>query len=168
MVKYMIALPAKQKHPASKLDERFGRANYYYLTDGIKGDFFTNPYLNEPSSVGIRVAQWLSNKGVKTIIIRHIGINVLSALSTSGIQVFKAKQEDIKTVLAAFRKGEYQHPLPIPGRINATTYLNGCLSGKRKYVCLNCGYVLSVQHGLPCREIRCPKCGGHVKRLLLK
>ncbi|MCD6319569.1 MAG: hypothetical protein J7M03_02695 [Candidatus Desulfofervidaceae bacterium] len=48
MVKYMIALPAKQKHPASKLDERFGRANYYYLTDGIKGEFFTNPYLNEP------------------------------------------------------------------------------------------------------------------------
>jgi len=159
-----IAIPVKEKNSTKKINEHFGQSNYYYLTDGEKGRFLSNPYLEESRDVGIQVCQWLAAQEVKVVIVRHIDINALFALHTASIKIFKTHQENVKGALDAFQRDNLQS-LSVPGRISVNAYLSGYQGRQKRCVCLNCGYVLSLPPGLPCREKQCPKCGGGMRRL---
>jgi len=159
----MIAFPIEQKEQELKLNERFGRAKFFYLTDGQDGRIVENPYLNEARGVGIKVAQWLVNQGVKIVFVKNIGINALSVLSQAQVKIFKAKVEDVKENLNLFNQGLYKEPLSIPD--TTSRGLSNCQAGNKRCVCVSCGYIFAGQPGVPCRQITCPKCGSRVRRL---
>ncbi len=159
----MTAFPIRQKKQELKLNERFGRARFFYLTDGQNGRIVENPYLNETRGVGIRVAQWLVNQGVKNVFVKNIGINALCVLGQGQVKVFKAKVENVKENLRLFNQGLYKEPLPIPGIIGRGFF--NYQGRNKRCVCVSCGYIFTGQPGVPCRQMTCPKCGGRVRRL---
>ncbi|MDL1957555.1 MAG: NifB/NifX family molybdenum-iron cluster-binding protein [Candidatus Desulfofervidus auxilii] len=160
----MIAFPVQEKGQEPKVSDRFGRARYFYLTNGENGQFLKNPYLNEPGGVGIRVSQWLINQGVEMVVVKNIGLNALRVLREGQVKVFKAKADDVKENLKLFAQGFFKEPLPILDNINEDLF-NCSQKGSKKCVCFNCGYIFNGQPGVPCRQMVCPKCGGQVRRL---
>jgi predicted Fe-Mo cluster-binding NifX family protein len=81
------------------LDERFGRAEKYYLMDSEDGhriNILTNPMQQASGSAGIGAIQLLADRNVEGIIAPHLGPKAEEARKSLGIKLWD--QGECKTV----------------------------------------------------------------------
>jgi len=83
-----ICITAQGSDLDSPIDPRFGRAQYFIVFDpgGLKIEAIRNPNAEESHGVGIKSAQLLAGKGVKTILTGHVGPKAGQVLKSAGIQ----------------------------------------------------------------------------------
>lgn len=84
----IIAIASEKEDINSKIDERFGLCNYFYVydTDTQKGDFSENPYKESNQGVGSKIVEFLANKSVKEIFVVEVGEKALGMLSQLNIK----------------------------------------------------------------------------------
>ncbi|MGQ7869663.1 NifB/NifX family molybdenum-iron cluster-binding protein [Sunxiuqinia sp. sy24] len=92
----MIAISATDKKLTAPMDLRFGRAPYFYLTDGNESRFIVNPYCHEEHDVAPRVVKLLSEEKVDRIITGEVGPKAHTSLQKGNIQIIMLDEERIK------------------------------------------------------------------------
>ncbi|WP_299580770.1 NifB/NifX family molybdenum-iron cluster-binding protein [uncultured Sunxiuqinia sp.] len=92
----MIAISATDKKLTAPMDLRFGRAPYFYLTDGKESRFIVNPYCQEEHDVAPRVVKLLSEEKVDRIITGEVGPKAHTKLQQKNIQIIMLEEERIK------------------------------------------------------------------------
>ncbi len=70
-----IAIASEKKEINSKIDERFGRCNFFYIydTETKKGDFYENSHKDGNQGVGTKIVEYLANQSVSEIFATEIG-----------------------------------------------------------------------------------------------
>ncbi len=99
----MIAISATDKKLAAPMDLRFGRAPYFFITDGEESSFIVNPYCHEEHDVAVRVVKLLTEAKVDKLITGEVGPKALTSLHNNKIQIIMFDEERIK-INQALRK----------------------------------------------------------------
>ena len=92
----MIAISATDKKLTAPMDLRFGRAPYFYISDGKESRFIVNPYCQEEHDVAPRLVKLLLEEKVDKIITGEIGPKAHTSLQNSKIQIIMLDEERIK------------------------------------------------------------------------
>ena len=94
-----IAIASAEKDINSKIDERFGRCNFFYIydTDTKKGVFFENPYKEGNQGVGTKIVEFLASHTVKEIFAVEVGEKAKNMLDKLNM---KSKILDKNSILA--------------------------------------------------------------------
>lgn len=102
----MIAMPVKTDKTEGILAPLFGHAKYFSLIDE-KGN--VSIHKNE-GAAGIKVVQFLSGLGVKTVLLNHVGEKPFHLLQKHNIDVYFAGKERItfQEALAKLHRGELE------------------------------------------------------------
>lgn len=84
-----IALALKGNNLAEKLDDRFGRSNYFciYNFNDKTAKFIKNKYANETDGVGKNVSELLIDQNVEMIVAAEFGRKVRTILEKKKIQM---------------------------------------------------------------------------------
>lgn len=91
----MIAISATDKKLNTSMDLRFGKAPYFYITNGTKSRFIVNPFCQEEENIAPRVVEMLKNENVTKIITGEIGPKAYSYLQQYNIQIIMLNEERI-------------------------------------------------------------------------
>lgn len=92
----MIAISATDKKLNAPMDLRFGRAPYFYISNGNKSRFIVNPYSQEETDAGARVVKLLVEEKVDKIITGEVGPKAHDSLKENHIQIIMFEEERIK------------------------------------------------------------------------
>ena len=92
----MIAISATDKKLNAPMDLRFGRAPYFYLSNGNNSRFIVTPYCHEESDVAPRVVRLLAEEKVDKVITGEIGPKAHDTLNDRRIQIIMLEEERIK------------------------------------------------------------------------
>ena len=92
----MIAISATDKKLTAPMDLRFGRAPYFYISNGENSRFIVNPYSHEDHDVAPRVVQFLAKEKVDKIITGEVGPKAHDSLQENNIQIIMLEEEHIK------------------------------------------------------------------------
>lgn len=92
----MIAISATDKKLTAPMDLRFGRAPYFYLSNGEDSRFIVNPYCQEDDDVARRVVKLLAEEKVDKIITGEVGPKAHASLQKNNIQIIMLEEERIK------------------------------------------------------------------------
>ncbi|MCD6253823.1 MAG: NifB/NifX family molybdenum-iron cluster-binding protein [Thermotogae bacterium] len=102
-----IAIPAAAENPDSEMDRRFARAAYIAIFDEATGQFsFYKNTVTAAHGAGPRMAQFLADKKVNTLISANVGTNAYEALKMAGIEVYLFEGGTLKEAIKAFREGK--------------------------------------------------------------
>jgi len=99
-----VAFCLAENRADSPLDERFGRAGWFALTDGEEGrvlEIIENTAKNEPSGAGSLAIQLLLDRGAGAIVAPEFGPKAYDALKTLKLELFK--QGDHRTLAGAWQ-----------------------------------------------------------------
>ncbi len=102
----MIAIPVKTDDINGIVSPTFGKGKYFAIVNHAQeGSIEMNP-----STSGIHVVAWLKEKGVKQVIVSHLGEKLFHALIQSEIKVYFAGTERIGVdyILAKLNNHELQ------------------------------------------------------------
>jgi len=99
-----IAIPVKEKSLDSFPDDRFARGRYFLIYDSDSEEQeFIDLSIEAAHGAGPVAVNFLTGKGVDTIIAFHLGQNALQAIEVAGIAFFEAREgtarENIARVL---------------------------------------------------------------------
>jgi predicted Fe-Mo cluster-binding NifX family protein len=105
-----VAITSTGKDMDSMLDERFGRASYFIITDIDTGDIkaFENTNISSAHGTGVQVAQFVIGLGAKALITGNVGPNAMRVLKASGLEVFRANSMTVRQALKSFSEGKLQ------------------------------------------------------------
>lgn len=92
----MIAISATDKKLNAPMDLRFGRAPYFFISNGDQSRFIVNPYSHEDTDVASRVVKMLTSEKVDKIITGEIGPKAHTNLQKSKIQIIMLEEDGIK------------------------------------------------------------------------
>lgn len=106
-----IFITSRGNSPESRVDPRFGRAEFYVIYDTETGEMTAgeNPHKQGNMAVGISFAQIALEAGVEAAISGNFGPNAFEVLKAAGIRMYRAK--DDQTVMEAVNsllKGELE------------------------------------------------------------
>ena len=98
----------------------FGRCPYYIFYDTEKDSYeaLSNPSVTMGGGAGIQAAQFVVNKGVKTVISGNIGPNSAGVLQSAGIEMITGITGLVKDAVAKFKSNE----LHSTGRVTQAGY----------------------------------------------
>lgn len=91
----------------SEVDSRFGRCAYFIIIDTETMDFesIENPNIHAVGGVGIRSAQFVSNKAVNTVITGNCGPNAFHTLKSANIDVITGAKGKVKNIVEQYKSG---------------------------------------------------------------
>ncbi len=104
-----IFITSKGRELDSKVDPRFGRAEYYIIYDTETAEFRAeeNPFKKGQTAVGISLAQRVIEEGAQVAISGNFGPNAFEVLKAAEIRLFRAGGEmKVKEAVDAFLRGE--------------------------------------------------------------
>ena len=103
-----IAIPASGNKPESKIDARFGRAEYFMIYDSESDAFNAkqNSKKDGAGGVGVSVSQMLADEGVNIIISRNFGPKSQQTLSASGIEMYTTEGGTVEKALADYKENK--------------------------------------------------------------
>ena len=113
-VQMKVAITAQEQDLSSKLDPRFGRANWLILVDSKTDqcEFHdNNANLNTASGAGIQTAQHISDLGAQAVIASNVGPNAIKTLIAAKVKVFLTELSTAKEALDSFKEGKLQEIL---------------------------------------------------------
>jgi len=89
----------------SKVDPRFGRAQYYIFYDTENDTFETheNVEANTMHGAGIQAGQLMSSQNIEAVITGQVGPNAFHTLSAAGVKIYQAGAKSIKEVIDDFK-----------------------------------------------------------------
>jgi len=105
-MKVLVSSSGQAMH--SKLDPRFGRAEFFAVVDTETGQFevVRNDQGREAAQgAGIQAAELAARLGVKVVITGHCGPKAWSALSAAGIAVVSGAQGTVAQAVDDYKKG---------------------------------------------------------------
>ncbi|MDO9556365.1 MAG: NifB/NifX family molybdenum-iron cluster-binding protein [Coriobacteriia bacterium] len=91
-----------------KVDERFGRARYFLITDGTAGDvevIDNSTNRNAMQAAGIASAELVADHGVEAVVTGHLGPKAFPALGLAGIKGYSAVGMTVREALEALAAG---------------------------------------------------------------
>jgi len=94
----------------SKVDPRFGRCQYFIITDtdSLEFEAIGNPNMESMGGAGIQSAQLVSSKQVKAVVTGNVGPNAFQTLQAAGIEIFTGASGTVKEAIEKYRKGEFK------------------------------------------------------------
>lgn len=94
----------------SKVDPRFGRAQYFTVvdTDTMEFESVGNPNIESMGGAGIQSAQLVASKQIKAVLTGNIGPNAFQALQAAGIEIFTGASGVVKEAIEKYKKGEFK------------------------------------------------------------
>ncbi len=102
-----VAITSKESTLDSKIDERFGRSEYFAIFDleNSKEYFIKNTAKDEESGAGGSAVRLLTKEGVDTLIAPHLGPKATTALNTFDVKVYsKGEYVYIKEAIEALKE----------------------------------------------------------------
>ncbi len=100
----MIAIPIKSKDKNALIDERFGRASFFYIYNDIEFKIVDNSAKDASSGAGGLAVKLLSDENVDTIISPHIGPKAMEVIKQLGISVYeKGESTGLADVMKLFK-----------------------------------------------------------------
>ena len=105
-----IAVTALGPDMSSKVDPRFGRAQYFLFIDTEKMELesFHNAGKDAMHGAGIQSGQLMNDKGVSAVITGQVGPNAFQTLSAAGIKIYKSGEGTIKEAVENFKAGRLE------------------------------------------------------------
>ncbi|QSZ26988.1 NifB/NifX family molybdenum-iron cluster-binding protein [Aceticella autotrophica] len=102
-----IAVSSEGSSIDSKMDTRFGRAEYFIIVDNktMEYEAIKNSAAAKSGGAGTEAAQQLVNKGVEAVISSNVGPNAMDVLVAANIPAYKASNLSIKEAVEHFNKG---------------------------------------------------------------
>ncbi|MGD2155363.1 MAG: NifB/NifX family molybdenum-iron cluster-binding protein [Anaerolineales bacterium] len=103
-----IAISAVEARSDAPIDPRFGRCAFFIIFDTDTGNWnaLPNPANQSLGGAGTRAAQFITNQDVEVVISGRFGPKAQSALEAVGIELFKAHQAQVDTLVEAYQAGQ--------------------------------------------------------------
>jgi predicted Fe-Mo cluster-binding NifX family protein len=106
-----VVVTSQGKEINSRLDPRFGRANYFIVVDTETGDFScvdNAQNLNAAQGAGIQAAQSVANLQASAVLTGHCGPKAFRVLNAAGISVYLGADGTVGEAVEKLKAGEYQ------------------------------------------------------------
>jgi len=105
-----IAITASNPELSSPVDPRLGRCSYFIFIDPETMEFeaVENPNVASASGAGIQTAQFIANKGVKTVLTGSCGPNAFQTLQAAGAEVIIGVTGTVKEAAQQYKSGQFQ------------------------------------------------------------
>ncbi|MBN1155539.1 NifB/NifX family molybdenum-iron cluster-binding protein [candidate division KSB1 bacterium] len=89
----------------SKIDPRFGRAEYYIFYDTDTDDFraHQNVESNTMHGAGIQAGQLMSSNNVQAVVTGQVGPNAFQTLQAAGIKIYHAGDMTVAEAIEDFK-----------------------------------------------------------------
>ena len=103
-----IAVSAQGPSVDDQVDERFGRARYFIITDTDLKEFEAidnSVNRNALQAAGIASAELVADHGAKAVLTGHLGPKAFPALGLAGIKGYDAVGMTVRQALEAFTAG---------------------------------------------------------------
>ncbi len=103
-----ICITSEGNNLDSKVDQRFGRCQYFIFIDTETSQFeaVQNQNVSGSGGVGIQSGQLVAQKQAKILLTGKVGPNASQTLEAAGIEVILNVQGTVKEALEHFKKGE--------------------------------------------------------------
>ncbi len=94
----------------AKFSERFARADYFviYDTESDKVESEQNEFKDGQSGVGVKVSQYIADKGVNVVIAGDFGPKAYDTLKSLGIKMFLFKGATVKDALNGYKENKLE------------------------------------------------------------
>ena len=104
----IICITSEGNNLDSKVDPRFGRAQYFIFYDDETSQFeaVQNENVTGTGGVGVQSGQLVAGKQTKTVLTGSVGPNASQTLESAGIDVVLNVEGRVKEVIEQFKKGE--------------------------------------------------------------
>jgi predicted Fe-Mo cluster-binding NifX family protein len=105
-----IAITASSPELTSPVDPRLGRCPYFIFIDPETMEFEAaeNPNVASASGAGIQTAQFIANKGVKTVLTGSCGPNAFQTLQAAGVEVIVGVTGTVEQAVQQYKSGQFQ------------------------------------------------------------
>jgi len=105
-----IAISATGPTLDAEVDPRFGRCQYFIITDPQTMEFeaLENSSAMASGGAGISTAQMIAGKGVEAVLTGNCGPNAYQVLSAAGIQVITGVSGKIENAIQGYKSGQFQ------------------------------------------------------------
>ena len=102
-----ICITAQGSDPASDIDPRFGRCQYFIFIDPATLEFeaVENPGVNAMGGAGVQSAQLVAGKEAKAVFTGNVGPNAFRTLQAAVIDVFVGVSGTVKEALEKYNEG---------------------------------------------------------------
>jgi len=189
-----IAISSTGPSLDAEVEPRFGRCPYFIIVDPASGEFeaLENLAAGNASGAGVQAAQMVVDAGAEAIVTGSVGPKAANVLQAAGVKAYTGKSGTVRQVMATYQSGEGRAASPPSYGSTGTPSGAGMGGGGRGMggggrgmggggrgmgrgggrglgpagacVCPTCGETAPHQPGIPCFDMRCPKCGGAMTR----
>jgi predicted Fe-Mo cluster-binding NifX family protein len=103
-----ICITSEGNNLDSKVDPRFGRCQYFIITDTDTLEFeaIPNPNIEAMGGAGIQSAQLVASKQVKAVLTSNVGPNAFQTLNAGGIDIYTQVSGSVKEAIEAYKSGK--------------------------------------------------------------
>ncbi len=106
-----IAVASKGKGLKARIDDRFGRADYFVIVDleNMRERTIENTAKDEASGAGGRAVRSLANEGVEIIVAPELGPKAITAVKAFEMKVYKRSGfEVVEDAVRGYQKGSLE------------------------------------------------------------
>ncbi|HHP50472.1 MAG TPA: dinitrogenase iron-molybdenum cofactor [Moorella mulderi] len=111
-----VAIAAMGPDKGAEFSRHFATAPYFLIYDPASKEVeaVENKAREMPAGRGAAAAQLLMDKGVKAVVVEHIGPRPFNMLKEAGIKVYPGPEISVEQILEALDKGQMAAPLEAP------------------------------------------------------
>ena len=105
-----IAISSMGTDLNAQVDPRFGRCQYFIITDPDTMEFeaLANQNATSGGGAGIATAQFVAGKGAGTVLTGNCGPNAFNVLEAAGIKVMTGVSGTVHDAVEGYKSGKYQ------------------------------------------------------------
>ncbi|AOY59880.1 MULTISPECIES: NifB/NifX family molybdenum-iron cluster-binding protein [Desulfococcus] len=189
-----IAISSTGPDLDAQVEPRFGRCPYFIIVDPASGEFeaLENQAAGNASGAGVQAAQMVADAGAEAVVTGSLGPKAANVLQAAGVKAYTGKSGTVRQVMGTYQSGEGGAASTPSSGATGTPSGVGMGGGGRGMggggrgmggggrgmgrgggrglgpggacVCPGCGETAPHQPGVPCFDMRCPKCGGAMTR----
>lgn len=103
-----FAVSAEKAEMAARVEQRFGRAQWFVIVDDRTGqweELYNVVNASAQQGAGIATARALTERNVEAVVTGHVGPKAAEALSAAGIEVCTFTGGLVSDAIAAFKNG---------------------------------------------------------------